>query len=207
MDTQTMQFDVDAINRLIGRFTDLQEAWERDPHGFDWSHLQALAREGAQAYNESTGPSFHALAIDGIAHTPFHERFLIESLQAGFDPFKLVPAGDDAPALPVIDHAGLAEEAHSNSSSARMHAELMDVARARFEPVVLEMQDKNVDPPAWLMEVAEACAESIPADLLAQIAPELSPPPGAMKKRRVNALEAYLSAAEMIVDNRNNTYG
>ncbi|MGE5622955.1 MAG: hypothetical protein ACM3WS_07370, partial [Bacillota bacterium] len=97
--------DPDEINRLIGEFTDLQEEWEKDPDAFDWSRLQALAYKGAHAYNEGYGPSFHALALDGVRHTEFHERLLTHLLHAGFDPFKLARTGSETAEIPVIDHA------------------------------------------------------------------------------------------------------
>jgi hypothetical protein len=198
-----MSRDPDAINRLIGRFTDLQERWGRELHSFDWDLLQALARDGAQAYNEGAGRSFHALALDGTQHTAFHERFLDASLEAGFDPFKLVHPGSGAAPQPVIDHASLAEEAQENSSSARMRATLMDVARARFESAVQEMENAQGDPPDWLLETASTCGESFPADLLQRISPELANGSHSVgSKHSVNPLEGYLSAAEVIVDQR-----
>lgn len=202
------QPDPNEINRLIGRFTDLQETWESDPQTFDWSALQALAREGAHAYNEEAGPSFHALAIDGVQHSEFHERFLAYSLQAGFDPFKLARAGFGMPEIPVIDHASLADEALSNPSSVRMRAALMEAARPRFEPLAQDIQKGQSTSSLWLFRVAEACADSIPLDLLEQIAPELAKPHrGEVKKQAVDPVEGYLSTAEMIIDSKFNQYG
>lgn len=54
------------INVLIGKFMDLLDQWENAPHAFNWDELQVLAQDGAQAYNEGDGPSFHALALDGV---------------------------------------------------------------------------------------------------------------------------------------------
>ncbi|MEN3366968.1 MAG: hypothetical protein V7606_4242 [Burkholderiales bacterium] len=200
--------DPNQINRLIGRFTDLQEQWESNPGAFDWSLLQGLAQEGAHAYNEGAGPSFHALAIDGAQHTMFHERFLAYSLQAGFDPFKLSRAGTETAEIPVIDHASLAEEAESNASSARMRATLMEIARSRFAPLAEEIRAGKPNSYPWLMRVVEACAESIPVDLLEEIAPELvrphvTKPPG----QEVDPVEGYLSTAEVIVDSSSKPYG
>lgn len=203
MSDEMSRTDPDAINRLICRFTDLQERWAHEPDRFDWELLRALARDGAQAYNEGAGRSFHALALDGTQHTVFHERFLDASLEAGFDPFKLVHPGSGAAPQPVIDHADLAEEAQDNSSAARMRAALMDMARARFEPVVQEMEDAQGDPPDWLLETASTCGESFPADLLQRISPELANGAHSVGgKHSVNPLEGYLTAVEVIVDQR-----
>jgi hypothetical protein len=200
--------DADEINRLIGRFTDLQEQWENNPGVFDWTLLQPLAVQGAHAYNEGAGPSFHALAIDGAQHGEFHERFLAYSLQAGFDPFRLARAGTGTAEIPVIDHASLAEEAESNPSSARMRAVLMEQARARFAPLAEEIRQGRPGSSAWLMRVVEACAESIPADLLEQINPELAKAPqGRASRQKVDPVEPYLTDAEVIVDSKTNPYG
>ncbi|MDB5730036.1 MAG: hypothetical protein JWQ00_3241 [Noviherbaspirillum sp.] len=202
-------YDPNEINRLIGEFTDLQDAWQNDPAAFDWTPLVALARRGATAYNEGYGPSLHALAIDGALHTEFHERFLSESLRAGFDPFKLARVGSGTAEVPVIDHASLAEEADSNPSSERMRAALMEVARARFGPLVQEYgEDRRKLGETPLYRTVEACAESIPLDILDIIAPELArlhhtaPKPG-----QVNPAEGYLSGAEMAVDRFSKTLG
>jgi hypothetical protein len=202
------QYDPNEINRLIGEFVDLQERWESDPGTFDWAPLLALARKGALAYNEGAGPSFHALALDGAQHSEFHERFLTYSLQAGFDPFKLARAGSGTAEIPVIDHASLAEAALSNPSSARMRASLMEVARPKFESLAQEIQRGKPKSSLWLFRVAEACAESIPLDLLEQIAPELAKPHhGEVKGQAVDPIEGYLSDAEMIVDSNSKPYG
>jgi hypothetical protein len=204
------EHDPNEINRLIGEFTDLQDAWQSDPAAFDWSPLAALARTGAQAYNEGRGPSFHALAIDGATHTEFHERFLAESLRAGFDPFRLARAGSGTAEVPVIDHASLAEEADSNPSSGRMRAMLMDAAHARFGELA---QEYGGDRDSHLratpeFRVIEACAESIPPDILGKIAPELARPRRAAPPRGdVDPVEGYLSGAEIIVDSLSNTRG
>jgi hypothetical protein len=112
------------INHLVGEFMTLYEQWEDDPARFAWEPLQALAREGAQAYNEGFGPSFHILAFDGYPHGEFHERFLGYLLDAGFDPFKLVPSAGGEKLIPVFGHIGLAEAAQDNPVSARMQAML-----------------------------------------------------------------------------------
>jgi hypothetical protein len=185
---------------------DLQEQWESDPSAFDWSPLQALARDGAQAYNEGSGPSFHSLALDGVQHSEFHERFLAWVLQAGFDPFKLAQAGSGNARIPVIDHAGLADAASANQSSARMQASLMEAARARFEPLAGEIQaGRPLSSDIGLLQQIEASAESIPHDLLEKLAPELARSHQAKSKVRtadpVNPVEGYLSSAEVIIDN------
>ncbi|RJF96536.1 hypothetical protein D3870_19000 [Noviherbaspirillum cavernae] len=200
--------DPNTINRLIGRFADLQERWQNNPASFDWADLQALAQEGAHAYNEGAGPSFHALALDGTQHTEFHERFLTYSLEAGFDPFKLVKAGSGDTELPVIDHAGMAEEAQWNASSARMRAALMDVARTHFTPLAQEMRDGKADLPQEQLRIVEAGAESIPADLLEQIAPNLLKSPDRVERKQdVDPVEGYLSTAEVMVDSNSKPYG
>jgi hypothetical protein len=166
--------DGHEINKLIGELMQLQEQWESDPDAFDWSLLKTLAKNGAQAYNEGAGPSFHSLAIDGVQHNEFHERVLEYSLQAGFDPFKLVKTGSGTTMTAVISHESLAEAALSNSSSARMRASLMERARARFEPFISEIRNgKPKFSDAELSRTAEACAESIPLNVLEQIAPGL----------------------------------
>jgi hypothetical protein len=172
-----IQCDGHQINQLIGEFMELQEQWESDRNAFDWTLLQALAKKGARAYNEGAGPSFHALAIDGAQHSEFHERFLENSLQAGFDSFKLVKTGSGTTLRAVISHASLAEAALSNPSSARMRAALLERARARFEPLASGIQKgrpKFSDPE--LSRVIAACAESIPVDVLKKIAPDLAKP-------------------------------
>lgn len=200
--------DTDRINRLIGEFADLQEHCESHPDNVDWAKLKALAAEGAQAYNEGAGPSFHALALDGVDHGELHERFLAYSVQAGFDPFKLVRPGTGVAAIPVIDHASLAEAAQSNPTSARMRAFLMELAQARFAPLVDDVQaDMPASSRPWYSMV-EACAESIPLDLLKRLAPELAKAHhGEKRKFAVDPVEGYLSEAEVIVETRSQPYG
>jgi hypothetical protein len=199
------QFDANAINQLMGRFAELQERWESDPQNFDWGELHLLAQDGAHAYNEGAGPSFHALAIDGVQHSEFHEHFLSASLQAGFDAFKLVRAGNATTEIPVIDHATLAEAVEWNASSARMHASLMDLARRRFEAIVQEIEKENTPAPTWLSQIVFACGESIPADMLKRIAPGLEK--RRVKKQTIDPVEGYLSMAEVIVDIKHAPYG
>lgn len=202
------EHDPDRINRLIGKFSDLQEQWEEDPDAFDWAELQALARDGAQAYNEGAGPSFHALALDGVEHGEFHERFLAYSVESEFDPFKLSRAGNAAAEIPVVDHADLMESASYNPSSARMRASLMELARARFESIAKEAQGGSADAAAAL-RIVEACAESIPNDILEKFAPELvrSHEGEEVKDKTVDPVEGYLSSAEAIVDRNTLPYG
>lgn len=158
------------INALIGKFMDLLEQWEDKPQTFNWNELRVLAKSGAQAYNEGGGPSFHALALDGVPHSEFHERFLEYSLESSFDPFKIVKAGSGNTLVPVISHSSLADASRVNPSSARMRAALMEIARGRFD-----VADENTDrsnEPNWF-RIVEAAAESIPSELLARIAPTL----------------------------------
>lgn len=202
------QQDPYEINRLIGRFSDLQERWENDPDSFDWNRLQELARDGACAYNEGCGPSFHALALDGVPHTEFHERFLAYSLQAGFDPFKLARASTSGAEVPVIDHAGLADSALSSPYAARMRAQLMELARHTFEPLLLEVRRGKPASSLWMFRVAEACVESIPLDMAEEIAPELARPHrGENRRQEVDPIEGYLSDAEAIVESNTKPYG
>lgn len=195
------------VNRLIGEFTDQQEAWDKDPAHFDWARLEALAQDGAQAYNEGAGPSFHALALDGVEHSAFHERFLGFLLKAGFDPFRLARPGTGVAPIPVIDHASLCEAADMNPSSARMRAALMEIARERFAAAAEEAATKSRIAPETALVVA-ACAESMPSDLLERIAPELvSQHQSGVRRRAVNPVEGYLSPVEIIVESSHVPYG
>lgn len=199
--------DPDAVNRLIGKFSDLQEMWESHPETFDWSALEALAQNGAQEYNEGAGPSFQALALDAVDHTEFHERFLDFLLKAGFDPFRLTRPGTGAAPVPVIDHADLADAAYSNPSSTRMRAALMEIARVRFGPLADETRRAGKIS-SDMYQMVEASAESIPLDLLESIAPELATPHhGESDRRSVNPVEGYLSAAEASVESGRTPYG
>ena len=197
----------DDVNRLIGEFTDLQEIWQNDPQRFDWSRLEALAQDGALAYNEGAGPSFHALALDGVEHSEFHERFLGHLLAAGFDPFRLTRPGSGAGPVPVIDHYGLAHAASTNPSSARMRETLMQMARDRFAAAAEEVRvNGELSDDTW--QAVEACAESIPADLLARIAPDFAASPRRAQSRgSVDPVEGYLSPAESIAERGHVPYG
>lgn len=200
--------DPDYINRLIGELMDLQEQWASNPADFDWKRLQSLAQKGANAYNEGAGPSFHALALDAVEHGEFHEQFLVYSLQAGFDPFKLSKVSSITAEVPVIDHENLAEAAQWNPSSARMRATLMQLARERFAPLAEEIRSTKPVSAHHLFQVVEACAESFPADLLEQIAPELAGPHhGEVKMQMVDPVEGYLSTAEVIIERSFKPYG
>jgi hypothetical protein len=195
------QHDPDEINRLVWHLTDLQETWENQREAFDWAALEALAQTGAHAYNEGAGPSFHSLALDAVEHREFHERFLGYLLQAGFDPFKLSFNGAGVEALPVIDHADLAQAATWNPVSERMRATLMELARARFEPLAKEVESGKEAAAQPMFATVEACAESIPEDLMRRIAPELvRPHRGTIRKKSVNPVEGYLSTAEVEVE-------
>lgn len=125
MNTQT----TDDINPLLWQFQDLQASWEVFPEKFDWTALRALAVAASHAYNEGSGSSFHILALDGVPHGEFHLRFLEYSLEAGFDPFKLVQAGAGGQRLaPVFGHESLAEAARHNPWSASMQERLRQAA-------------------------------------------------------------------------------
>jgi hypothetical protein len=200
--------DAHEINRLVGEFTDLQEQWERNPSAFDWRALQSLAQRGAQAYNEGGGPSFQSLALDGMRHGEFHERFLADMLRAGFDPFKLAQAGNGGHPIPVIDHANLAEAAEDNPSSQRMRASLMDLARMRFERFANEVQLGKQASASPLYDIVDACAESIPEDLLQMIDSRLVERARSTPARRaINPVEGYLSTAEMQIENSRRPHG
>jgi hypothetical protein len=169
--------------------------------------LHALAREGASAYNNQAGPAFHALALDGMQHNEFHERFLGYSLDAGFDPFKVGKGASADAWFPVIDHQTLEEAARGNPFSTRMHERLKEIASLRFEPLAKDIEqgaDKFSHP---MFRAAEACTESIPVGLLARIAPELvshsTEIPGS---GRPDTEETFLSTAEQIIDSRT-SYG
>jgi hypothetical protein len=202
------QHDPDTINRLIVEFTDLLERWESNPQAFDWEKLQTLAEKGAHAYNEDAGPSFHALAIDGMQHGEFHERFLAYSVKAGFDPFKLVRPGAGVAAIPVIDHASLAEAAMSIPSSARMRAFLMELAQARFAPLVNDIEAGKPAASCPWYDMMEACAETIPLNLLEKLAPELAKAHhGEKREHAIDPTEGYLTDAEAIIETGTQPYG
>jgi hypothetical protein len=193
------------MNRLIGEFMDLQEQWAREPQGFDWSTLESLARRGASAYNEGAGPSFHMVVLDGVKHGEFHERFLASSIAAGFDPFKLAKTGNGHAMIPVLGHSGLADAASMNPISARMRASLMELAQARFGPLVQEGGADKQD--ADVIRIVEACAESIPVELLAKFVPELARRHDAGGGQQMDAVEGLLSNAELIAEKNSKSYG
>ena len=154
------------INRLVGEFMTLYELWEEDAPRFAWEPLQSLAKDGARAYNEGLGPSFHILTFDGYPHGEFHERFLGYLLGAGFDPFKTVSAASGASAIAVFGHDGLADAARENPVSARMRATLHAIARQRFNGADTTASSEQ------LQRIVLLCHDSIPDDVLAKIAPE-----------------------------------
>jgi hypothetical protein len=156
------------INHLVGEFMSLYELWEEDPARFDWTSLTALAREGAQAYNEGLGPSFQILTFDGYPHGEFHERFLGDLLAAGFDPFKTVRSASGASAMAVFGHDGLADAAHTNPASARMLAVLHEIARRRFTGAETTATSEE------LQRIVQLCSDAIPHDVLEKIAPEFA---------------------------------
>lgn len=200
------QLDSHAVNNLVGDFMDLQEAWESNPDGFDWSKLDAIVQQGALAYNEGNGPSFHSLALDGVRHSIFHERFLAALLAAGFDPFRLASAGTGGEPIPVIDHSVLAESAEGNASSARMREALMQRAYGYFEPLAAEVEAGRDPHEHPLYAQLRACAESIPDDLMQRIAPELAgTQPGGAPLHGIK--EGYLTSAEMQVEQRGRPVG
>ena len=121
---------VQDINRLVGEYMDLYQEWEEAPSDPIWDRLKALADEGAQAYNEGRGPSFHILAFDGYPQDEFHERFLGYLLDAGFDPFKTVPASDGEHRIAVFNHEDLEEAAQYNPAAARMVQRMREAAPA-----------------------------------------------------------------------------
>ena len=198
--------DADEINRLVGEFMDLQEAWERDEEGFDWNALQALAQRGAHAYNDDAGPSFAALAIDGMRHNALHERFLGFLLDAGFDPFRVSSNGSDGDAIPVIDHATLAEAAAFNPSSARMRSTLMELARERFAPLAEEAASGAEASASPLFATLKACAESVPNDLLQRLAPALARQDGD-GEHAAGPSDGYLTAAESQAESASRPHG
>ena len=153
------------INHLLGQFLDQQEQWEESPQDFKWDTLKALAAVGANCYNEGNGPSFQILSIDGMLHGEFHLRFLEYSLEAGFDPFKLVRAGSGHGVTPVFGHEALAEAAPNNPWSAKMLAALHEVARKRFGAGA-EASGLSADE---LAQILARCRDSIPADLYQQL--------------------------------------
>jgi len=150
------------INHLVGEFMGLYEAWEDNPSGFSWTALEILAKEGAHAYNEGNGPSFHILSFDGYPHGEFHEKFLGYLLDAGFDPFKTMQAAEGGAWVAVFGHDGLAAAAESNPVSARMLARFQAIARQRLGTEITGEE---------LQRVIRLCPESIPQDLLAKLAP------------------------------------
>jgi len=153
------------INQLIGRFLELQEQWEDAPDHFHWDALKALAAAGANAYNEGNGPSFQILTIDGMRHGEFHAKFLEYSLQAGFDPFKLVPSASGRGVVAVFGHEALAAAAQDNPCSARMLASLHSLARRRFEAELMSPTYSRADLERTLLY----CRDSIPTDVFEKL--------------------------------------
>jgi hypothetical protein len=159
------------INLLLGRFLDLQEQWEEAPADFDWPALRALAADGAHSYNEGNGPSFQILCIDGMRHGEFHLRFLEYSVEAGFDPFKLVVATSGTGMVAVFGHESLADAANENAWSGKIQASLRELARARFGAAIEDESDELAS--ADFMRMIECCRDSIPDDLLAKVSDRL----------------------------------
>jgi hypothetical protein len=159
------------INQLIGQFLDLQEQWEDSPDDFNWPALRELATAGANAYNEGNGPSFQILSLDGFQHGEFHLRFLEYSLEAGFDPFKLVQASSGQAMVAVFGHESLADAAKHNLWSASMQAILQNLARKRFASAV-EIEEIGLSG-ADLARTIESCRDSIPIDVLNRLSNEL----------------------------------
>lgn len=189
------------VNALVTRFTDLQEQWEREPDHFQWDALQELARAGAHAYNDGAGPSFHALVLDGVPHSEFHENFVRFSMEAGFDPFRVGSAGASQNAMrALLDHAALAQAAAGNPASARLHAMFLEHAQQRYAPMVEQVRGGNADVAAQLRPVFTASAESIPRELLAAVVPELARSHDGGTRGQFPGEEGYLSAPESIID-------
>jgi hypothetical protein len=155
------------INQLVGQFLDLQEQWEDFPENFNGAALKELASAGANSYNEGNGPSFQILCIDGLQHGEFHLRFLEYSLEAGFDPFKLVLAGSGQAVTPVFGHESLAYAAKQNPWSSKMQVCLQNFARTRFgsESEIEEISLSGID----LTRTIEYCQDSIPVDVLEKL--------------------------------------
>ena len=166
-----------SINQLVGQFLDLQEQWQDAPESVDWAQLKALALAGADFYNEGRGLSFHIVALDGMAHGEFHLRFLEYSLEAGFDPFKLVRPGSGQTMVPVFAHESLADAAKLNPWSARMQALLRNAARKRFGAI--DVDNTRVSS-LGIAQIIEACRDSIPADLFEKLAQALAAERGAL---------------------------
>jgi hypothetical protein len=153
------------INRLMGLFLDLQEQWEDLPENFGWEALRKLAVEGAHAYNEGCGLSFQILGIDAMQHGEFHSRFLDYSLDAGFDPFKLVRANSGRGVVGVFGHEALAAAAPQNAWSAKMRTRLQKVARTRFDLGFVAAAYSNDD----IDQIIAICGDSIPPDVLLKL--------------------------------------
>lgn len=153
------------INRLMGLFLDLQEQWEDVPENFNWEALRKLAVEGAHAYNEGFGHSFQILGIDAMQHGEFHSRFLDFSLDAGFDPFKLVSASSGRGVVGVFGHEALAAAAPQNIWSAKMHTRLQNLARTRLDMGFEATAHPNDD----INQIIAICGASIPPDVLLKL--------------------------------------
>lgn len=162
-----------SINELVGEIYDLQEQWEDDPVTFNWEKLKETARKGAHAYNEGAGPSFHALVLDGVCHTEFHDRFLRYSIEAGFDPFMLVRTGSGNNASPVISHESLMQASRMNKISDGMRTALVDIAR-RFSRLKNDINNGSDPGSAHLLAVIQACSDSFPLEMLKDAAEELA---------------------------------
>lgn len=154
------------INQLIGQFLELQEQWEEDAGRFNWDALKTLAAAGATAYNEGNGPSFQILAIDGMQHGEFHARFLAYSLEAGFDPYKLVPAASGRGVVAVFGHESLALSAQDHPWSAKMLEQIQRVARRRFDTEFLPSAYTKAE----LEQTLQHCRDSMPQDVAAKLA-------------------------------------
>ncbi len=156
------------VNRLIGEYLYLEERWRDNPSKFPWAELEALAKAGASAYNEGKGLSFHILALDGMQHAEFHEKFLTYSLAAGFDPFKVVFTGNGNTLTAVMNHRGLAENAQCNPTSSRMRELLQQKARERF----IAGGTSGYRSLAEMASAIVLCADAIPKDLMEQLVPQ-----------------------------------
>ncbi|HZW13669.1 MAG TPA: hypothetical protein VFF81_10825 [Noviherbaspirillum sp.] len=194
------QQDDIEINSLTGEFLAGAEEWEGDPRAFSWDRLRLLAQKAAHAYNEGRGPSFHALALDGVAHNEYHFRFLQYSLQAGFDPFRLASSGTGSLPGPVINHEDLAEASLANPWSEQMRNLLFEEARRRF-PQLTTADGAAGRVTEDELRIIGACAASIPRELLERVSADLlSAHPKRTSKQKVNATEGYLSPAEVAAE-------
>jgi hypothetical protein len=148
------------INRLVGDFMGLYESWQEAPESVNWGSVRTLASQGAQAYNEGNGPSFQILAFDGYPLGEFHERFFNYLLDEGFDPFMTLHSPIPTNRVAVFNHEGLADMAPHSPAAMRMLQRLREIARKRL--LAADSVERRF--------IVQLCKESIPADILQEIA-------------------------------------